>query len=94
MLKESYKFKNEFDDFVEYELISGDFPVTVLESIEVYGIRGTLIIDDTPIVFEVPDISSSKEKVAAILSTLVRLQVSPRILNEIVGDFIDTKCAI
>lgn len=94
MLNESYKFKNEFDDFVEYRLISGDFPVTVLESIKLYGIRGTLIINGTPIVFEVPDISSSQEKVAAILSTLVRLQVSPRILNEIVVDFIDAECAI
>lgn len=94
MLKDNYKFKNKFDDFVEYELISGAFPVTVLETIEVYGIRGTLLINNTPLVFEVPDISSSKEKVTAILSTLVRLQVSPKILGEIVEDFIDTNYAI
>lgn len=89
MLKDRYKFKNEFDDFVEYELISGSFPMTVLESIELYGIRGTLLVENTQLVFEIPDISSSKEKVASILSTLVRLQVSPRILGEVVEDFID-----
>lgn len=94
MEKESYKFKNQNNDDVEYEMISGTFPVTILESVEVFGIRGKLFVSEPPLVFEVPDISASREKVKTILSTIVRLQVNPHILDEIVEDFIDTEYSI
>lgn len=94
MEKEAYRFKNQNNDDVEYEMMSGIFPVTILESVEVFGIRGKLFVSEPPLVFEVPGISSSREKVQSILSTIVRLQVSPRILDEIVEDFIDTEYSI
>ncbi len=94
MDKVNFRFKNQNNDEVEYEMMSGLFPITMLESVEVFGIRGKLFVSEPPLVFEVPDISSSREKVKSILSTIVRLQVNPRMLDEVVEDFIDTEYSI
>ncbi len=94
MDKVNFRFKNQNNDEVEYEMTSGLFPITMLESVEVFGIRGKLFVSEPPLVFEVPDISSSREKVKSILSTIVRLQVNPRMLDEVVEDFIDTEYSI
>lgn len=94
MDKVNFRFKNQNNDEVEYEMTSGLFSITMLESVEVFGIRGKLFVSEPPLVFEVPDISSSREKVKSILSTIVRLQVNPRMLDEVVEDFIDTEYSI
>ncbi len=94
MDKVNFRFKNQNNHEVEYEMTSGLFPITMLESVEVFGIRGKLFVSEPPLVFEVPDISSSREKVKSILSTIVRLQVNPRMLDEVVEDFIDTEYSI
>ncbi len=94
MDKVNFRFKNQNNDEVEYEMMSGLFPITMLESVEVFGIRGKLFVSEPPLVFEVPDISSSREKVKSILSTIVRLQVNPRMLDEVVEDFIDIEYSI